>query len=402
MQKLLFLLFFYPFIVFPQQINFDLDEKYKIYSLKNGQGGFSKYNDNGARYQGQLFTGGTSEINDNRYSQCYLNLDYTIGKFEDPEGASNDVLVAFEVWHLSDPFLNSKGQKTECMKVEYFANGREKYNVTYLDDDYKSVMEFYHFSSDNRKMNPKNYSVYYPNNKIAYYREYYEPEEYTFEDKQTKRIQLYYENGVLFSEFSFWPTENGQSQNLYRDCYKQEYFDSKGEWLQTIYLENKEIKTNSQREGRSVTGLTRSGASSQLSSFLDVDTYMPELFVEQFLFELEIIGMLFYETEFKEQEIDVSFKSINSSESEKRKFILALAYAKGNDDLIRIEIDPVNWENSSIVKKWYILYHELGHDVLNLKHGQGGKMMFNFADADYNWMDFLIDKRVMFKYYFEH
>lgn len=48
MQKLLFLLFLYPFIVFPQKINFDLDEKYKIYNLKNGQGGFSKYNDNGA------------------------------------------------------------------------------------------------------------------------------------------------------------------------------------------------------------------------------------------------------------------------------------------------------------------------------------------------------------------
>ena len=45
------------------------------------------------------------------------------------------------------------------------------------------------------------------------------------------------------------------------------------------------------------------------------------------------------------------------------------------------------------------IYHELGHDVLNLMHGQGGKMMFNFTEEEYSWKDFFIDRDNMFKKY---
>ena len=74
---------------------------------------------------------------------------------------------------------------------------------------------------------------------------------------------------------------------------------------------------------------------------------------------------------------------------------IALAYGLGDDTSIIIKVDPVKWENSNIVKRWYIIYHELGHDVLNLEHGQGGKMMFNFADKEYSWDDFFNDKDYM-------
>lgn len=66
---------------------------------------------------------------------------------------------------------------------------------------------------------------------------------------------------------------------------------------------------------------------------------------------------------------------------------------------INIEIDPTLWSKSSLQKKWYLLYHELGHDVLNLKHGEGGKMMFNFSDKEYDWDEFFEDKIYMFNYY---
>ena len=56
----------------------------------------------------------------------------------------------------------------------------------------------------------------------------------------------------------------------------------------------------------------------------------------------------------------------------------------------------LEWSKASNPKRWYILYHELGHDVLNLKHGQGGKMMFNFTEEDYTWYDLLKDKDYMF------
>ncbi len=77
---------------------------------------------------------------------------------------------------------------------------------------------------------------------------------------------------------------------------------------------------------------------------------------------------------------------------------IALAYGMNNDDSIIIKVDPMSWANASIQKKWYILYHELGHDVLNLNHGEGGKMMFNFADREYSWDEFYQDKDYMFSF----
>lgn len=50
------------------------------------------------------------------------------------------------------------------------------------------------------------------------------------------------------------------------------------------------------------------------------------------------------------------------------------------------------------MKRWYLIYHELGHDVLNLKHGEGGKMMFTFSDREYEWKEFFDDKKYMFNY----
>ncbi len=75
---------------------------------------------------------------------------------------------------------------------------------------------------------------------------------------------------------------------------------------------------------------------------------------------------------------------------------LGLSYGINNDTKIVLKIDPVKWENSSIPKRWYLIYHELGHDVLNLKHGNGGKMMFNFADKGYSWKEFWEDRNYMF------
>jgi hypothetical protein len=78
--------------------------------------------------------------------------------------------------------------------------------------------------------------------------------------------------------------------------------------------------------------------------------------------------------------------------------LIALSYALGDDSSIIIKVDPNKWANASIEKKWYVLYHELGHDVLNLEHGQGGKMMFNFADKEYSWDDFFKDKEYMLSF----
>lgn len=88
---------------------------------------------------------------------------------------------------------------------------------------------------------------------------------------------------------------------------------------------------------------------------------------------------------------------IKSTFEELEKGIQGVSRGKYKNE-IDIKIDPVFWSNSSIIKKWYLIYHELGHDVLNLEHGEGGKMMFNFSDKDYTWDEFFEDKKYMFNY----
>ena len=93
--------------------------------------------------------------------------------------------------------------------------------------------------------------------------------------------------------------------------------------------------------------------------------------------------------------IDTSFKSLEGND-------IAISSGMNKNNKIVIRIDPEKWENASTAKKWYILYHELGHDVLNLKHGQGGRMMYNFLPKKYTWEDFFKDRDFMFDYYLKN
>ena len=88
-------------------------------------------------------------------------------------------------------------------------------------------------------------------------------------------------------------------------------------------------------------------------------------------------------------EIKVQFEELE-------KGVLGASYAFDNDELIYIKIDPIQWEAASVPIRWYLLYHEPGHDVLNLDHGSGGKMMFNFIDKNYSWDEFWKDRNQMF------
>ena len=97
--------------------------------------------------------------------------------------------------------------------------------------------------------------------------------------------------------------------------------------------------------------------------------------------------------------IDVLPNNIKATFDELPEGTVALASGFNNDNQIIIKVDPVKWQNASPSKQWYVLYHELGHDVLNLDHGEGGKMMFNYVDRDYSWDEWLNDKNYMFNSY---
>ena len=78
--------------------------------------------------------------------------------------------------------------------------------------------------------------------------------------------------------------------------------------------------------------------------------------------------------------------------------VLGVSNSMYDDSSISLSINPSLWKTSSDSKKLYVLFHELGHDILNFRHGEGGKMMFNFADREYSWDEFYKDKDYMFNY----
>ena len=95
-----------------------------------------------------------------------------------------------------------------------------------------------------------------------------------------------------------------------------------------------------------------------------------------------------------DMKIDAKFESLDGN-------TIAISYGMNKDDEVIIRIDPEKWANASAPTKWYILYHELGHDILNLEHGEGGRMMFNFPVKEYNWKEFFEDRDFMFDYVLE-
>lgn len=118
-----------------------------------------------------------------------------------------------------------------------------------------------------------------------------------------------------------------------------------------------------------------------------INTYDLEAMVKFFLEDCKKSNKTIYET----TNLSATFEPLQGN-------LIALSYASGDDSSIIIKVDPEKWSKANIEKKWYVLYHELGHDVLNLEHGQGGKMMFNFADKEYSWDDFFLDKEYMFNF----
>ena len=92
-------------------------------------------------------------------------------------------------------------------------------------------------------------------------------------------------------------------------------------------------------------------------------------------------------------------KSINISFNQLEKGVIAIALGKDDDSKVDILVNPDLWENFNDSKKFYIIYHELGHDLFNFNHGNGGKMMFNYADKKIGWEDFMSDRINMFESY---
>lgn len=79
--------------------------------------------------------------------------------------------------------------------------------------------------------------------------------------------------------------------------------------------------------------------------------------------------------------------------------IIASALKMNDDENVLVLVDPENWYEANQPKRWYIIYHELGHDILNLNHGECGPMMNERASGNYSWNRLEKDKNTMFEMY---
>lgn len=119
----------------------------------------------------------------------------------------------------------------------------------------------------------------------------------------------------------------------------------------------------------------------------EISPYTLREFIDVFIYDSKLHGITF-----PPQKINAKFEDLEGN-------LVGVSFAMNINDTVLIKADPENWQNASLPKKWYIMYHELGHDLLNLDHGEGGRMMFNYSDRGYSWEEFLKDKEEMFKLY---
>lgn len=89
--------------------------------------------------------------------------------------------------------------------------------------------------------------------------------------------------------------------------------------------------------------------------------------------------------------IDIFFDSLDDE--------IAVALGLDDDTMVAIQIDPSEWNKLSNQEKREIMFHELGHDVLNLEHGEGIMNADTIASTTPKSLDSLIVK--MFNNYKE-
>ncbi len=118
-----------------------------------------------------------------------------------------------------------------------------------------------------------------------------------------------------------------------------------------------------------------------------VNLYDLREMVKIFICDCEENGIVF-----KENEVMITSEILDSG-------IIATSKGMNDDSKVEIQVDAQQWKDATPSKKWYILYHELGHDLLNLNHGNGGEMMYNYGKSDYSWNEWIEAKDYMLMSY---
>lgn len=125
-----------------------------------------------------------------------------------------------------------------------------------------------------------------------------------------------------------------------------------------------------------------------------------DMYVEKFYRDANFHGIF----PVKPEKIIIKFSYFDRIKS--RTHIHGSSYGFNNDDLIEIYINKTSWDNFNKAQRYHIMYHELGHDVLNLpdfdKNVQDkNAIMYPSASSGgyYLMDDFIVSMKRMFKNY---
>ena len=80
------------------------------------------------------------------------------------------------------------------------------------------------------------------------------------------------------------------------------------------------------------------------------------------------------------------------------KKLLAVSWDMHNDHSVTVSVVRDQWNSVSEAKRKYIMFHELGHDILNLEHNECKIMNANLPLTP-SWETVNNDINDMFKYY---
>jgi len=72
---------------------------------------------------------------------------------------------------------------------------------------------------------------------------------------------------------------------------------------------------------------------------------------------------------------NIYFQDITKPNNKPDYNTIAIAHSMFDNCKLDIQVDPSKWNESTNVKRLWILYHELSHDLFNVEHGQGGPLM---------------------------
>jgi hypothetical protein len=102
------------------------------------------------------------------------------------------------------------------------------------------------------------------------------------------------------------------------------------------------------------------------------------MYVDKFYRDLEVYRI----RAVKPENIIIKFSKLETTEKYKDYNAVALGY--NNDDIIEIYINPYSWKQSSKARRYWLMYHELAHDVLNAEHvtaipANEGKLMYPYS-----------------------